>query len=289
MGALLVAPRSARGREPFRPDWGTDDAAAACRRWYAQLVLQARAARDALLDAAQVGPGMRALDLASGYGEPALALSEAVGSTGHVSATDPSPELLHLAEENAARRGISNISFQLAPSEELPYPDETLDLVTCSFGEMYFRDVDRALSEARRVLKPSGRAVFAAWGPFEQPYFTSTVAPFAMYLEVPAPPEDAPDHFRFSRAGSLSGALARSGFQQVWEEFRVVPWRWPGPPAEFWQAFLDLEPGFRALIESLPADQLAAATQEALAAVGRFYDGSQVRMTAILVLASGAK
>jgi ubiquinone/menaquinone biosynthesis C-methylase UbiE len=289
MSAAFLAAAPVRAREPFRPDWSSDEAVAAYRRWYAQLVLQGQAARDALLDAARVTPGIRALDLASGFGESALALAERVGPTGHVSAVDPNAESLHFAEQNALRRGLGNLSFQPARAEALPYPDGTFELVTCGFGLPYFDAAAKGLGETLRVLRPGGRAVFSAWGPIEQPYFASTVGVFARYVAVPAASSESPQHFRFARAGTLSGTLARVGFDEVWEEHRIVPWIWPGPPVELWQHFLEAETGFRALVESLPPGELAAAVAEAVGAFGLFYDGSEIRMPATIVLASGTK
>jgi len=111
---------------------------------------------------------MRVLDLASGSGEPALTLARHVDATGHVVATDLSQGMLDLAEENARKVGLANISFRQADAHRLPFDNESFDCVTCRLGIMYFVDVHGALMEIRRVLKPEGRAVFAAWGPWDR-------------------------------------------------------------------------------------------------------------------------
>ncbi len=99
---------------------------------------------------------MKVLDLACGSGEPSLSLARAVGPMGHVIATDIVPGMLEIAEENARRKGLSNIEFRIADAEAIPFPDESFDVVTCRFGVMFFSDPERAMREARRVLKNDG-------------------------------------------------------------------------------------------------------------------------------------
>src|SRR5438034_10401215 len=116
---------------------------------------------------------MQVLDLASGTGEPAITLASRIGPEGHVIALDLSPELLQIAEERAGERDLTNLTTRQADANNLPFPDQSFDLVTSRFGVM-FLDED-ALREACRVLRPSSRACFLAWGPFEQLFWSSTM------------------------------------------------------------------------------------------------------------------
>src|SRR5579859_1468614 len=139
-------------------------AAGAWRKWRHEFALQSRAATDLLLEAARVEPGMRILDLASGSGEPAVSLALAAGPSGRVVATDIVSDMLLGAPEHAADRGRGNMAFAAANSEALPLRDGTFDRLTCRFGVMFFPEVQKAMQETRRVLKPKGRAIFLAWG-----------------------------------------------------------------------------------------------------------------------------
>lgn len=111
----------------------------------------------------QVEPGMTVLDLGSGLGEAALALARAVGPAGHVTATDASAGRLAIAEERAGQLGLTNLTFRVANAHELPFPDGAFDRVACAADAMRSLDFPRALRESCRVLKPGGRATFAAW------------------------------------------------------------------------------------------------------------------------------
>ena len=105
----------------------------------------------ALVDYAQPWAGMNILDLASGTGEAAITLASLVGSEGHVTALDVSPELLEIADQRARERGLRNFSTRQADAHALPFPDHSFDLVTSRFGVMFFSDIDRALREVHRV------------------------------------------------------------------------------------------------------------------------------------------
>src|SRR5579875_3317494 len=160
-------------KEQARAMW--TESAAPWRAWQEQMAYLSRAATELIVRIARVRPGLRVLDLASGAGEPALALAAAVAPDGHVVATDLVPDMLGAVEQLAHARGLTTLSTQPADMEALPFPDGSFDVVTCRFGIMFPPDVDRALREVRRVLVPGGRAAFVVWGPPDQPFFTTSL------------------------------------------------------------------------------------------------------------------
>lgn len=107
-----------------------------------------RAAREVIIEHAQVKPGMKVLDQASGHGEPSLA--ELVGPEGHVTATELSDGLLALAGEKAKRAGLTNMTFRTMDSHDLQFPDGTFDRVTCRLAVMYFADYPAALRDSAK-------------------------------------------------------------------------------------------------------------------------------------------
>ena len=111
---------------------------------------------------AQTGlrPGMRALDLAGGTGDLALALTEQVGPTGTVVLSDINPAMLEIGRGRLVDAGVGdNVEFVEANAESLPFPDRSFDCVTIAFGLRNVTDKDAALREMQRVLKPGGRVL----------------------------------------------------------------------------------------------------------------------------------
>lgn len=96
---------------PARAMW--TESAAPWRAWQEQVAYRSRAATELIVRIARVRPGLRVLDLASGAGEPALALAAAVAPDGHVVATDLVPDMLGAVEQLAHARGLTMLSTQL--------------------------------------------------------------------------------------------------------------------------------------------------------------------------------
>lgn len=275
--------------EPSVPSWGSAFRLAASQRWRRQSAAMGADVTAAIVQFAAAEAGMQVLDLACGTGEPAISLAAEVGAQGQVIGIDLNPELLEVARGRAQQRKLNNIQFQQTDAQRLPFPDASFDLVTSRFGVMFFDNVVRALKEARRVLRPGGRVAPLAWGPFEQPYFLSTIAVVLRYVPGPMLQPGAPNMFRFSQPGSLSAVLQQAGFVQIEERTVTVPWRWPGTPEEVWEYFREITVPFRPLLASIPAEKSEQVNQEVLAAIRRYYDGKQVNFTADVVLASGRK
>src|SRR3977135_4250253 len=85
-------------RERLHEEWTGDRTVAAWRKWHAQIAAFTQGATKAILEAAHLRPGMRVLDLASGVGDPALAIASEVAPSGRVTATDLGPGMISLAE-----------------------------------------------------------------------------------------------------------------------------------------------------------------------------------------------
>src|SRR5262249_61647773 len=112
--------------------------------------------------------GEQVLDVACGTGLVAFEAARAAAETGWVLGTDLSPHMVRTGRQSAAHRGVGNVGFERMDAERLVLPDAAFDVVLCSLGLMYVPDPGRALSEARRVLRPGGRVVLAVWGERER-------------------------------------------------------------------------------------------------------------------------
>jgi demethylmenaquinone methyltransferase / 2-methoxy-6-polyprenyl-1,4-benzoquinol methylase len=113
------------------------------------------------VDLARVGPGDRALDVATGTGDLALELARRVAPGGEVVASDFSEEMLARAREKGARPPGApvQVTFEWANAMELPYADGEFATATVGFGARNFSDLDRGLAEMARVVRPGGTVV----------------------------------------------------------------------------------------------------------------------------------
>jgi SAM-dependent methyltransferase len=272
-------------KERVRRDWTDVATIDAWRRWREPFAVQTEALTSALLDAADIEPGQRVLDLASGAGEPALTLARRVGPSGHVVATDLSPGWLGIIEDAALAERLGNLQLSVADAHALPFGDASFDRVTSRLGVMFFADLQRALAECRRVLVQEGRIAFLVWGePDQNTFFAATMRALRAYVDVPQPAPGTPGPLRFAAEGSVARELEQAGFREIEEERMVVPLPWPGPPEQLWQHFREVVAPLRPLIDGLtPADRDAVAA-EVIATYAAAYDGTRVELTAEVVV-----
>jgi demethylmenaquinone methyltransferase/2-methoxy-6-polyprenyl-1,4-benzoquinol methylase len=109
--------------------------------------------RERAVDLAAVGPGDRALDVATGTGDLALALERRTGPGGVVG-MDFAEAMLEIARTKGP-----NISFEQGNALALTYPDDSFDAATVGFGARNFSDLRQGLAEMARVVRPGGRVV----------------------------------------------------------------------------------------------------------------------------------
>ena len=106
---------------------------------------------------AELKPGERVLDLGSGGGIDVLLSARRVGPSGKAYGLDMTDEMLALARENQRKSGIDNVEFLKGEIENIPLPDNSVDVVISNCVINLSADKDRVLQEAFRVLKPGGR------------------------------------------------------------------------------------------------------------------------------------
>lgn len=106
---------------------------------------------------AKLNPGENVLDLGSGGGIDVLLSAKRVGPTGKAYGLDMTDEMLALANENKRKSGIENVEFLKGEIENIPLPDNSVDVVISNCVINLSSDKQKVLSEAFRVLKPNGR------------------------------------------------------------------------------------------------------------------------------------
>ena len=164
-----------------------------------------------LLRAAQVAPGMRVLDIATGTGLSAEAALAAVGHTGHVTAADVSPAMAAKARERLGK--APNASVFVEDGQALSFADCSFDAVLCNLGLMFFPDPVRGLSEFRRVLRPGGRVAVSVNTVVERSYNHQINVIVARY--VPSLAEAVARTFMLGEAALLRSLFAEAGLADV--------------------------------------------------------------------------
>lgn len=108
-----------------------------------------------------INAGETVLDIGSGAGVDTLVAARMVGTDGKVIGIDMTWEMLARARKNLHKISLRNVSFLRASAEDLPFPDESLDVVISNGVFNLIPDKSRALKEVFRILKRHGRMMLA--------------------------------------------------------------------------------------------------------------------------------
>lgn len=126
--------------------------------------------RKKLVKLSGAASGQKVLDCATGTGDLAIEFKKTVGDAGSVIGTDFCADMLAYAPKKSEEQGL-NITFEVADVMNLPYRDNTFDIVSISFGIRNVANPIKALSEMSRVLKPGGQLMILEFGSVRMPLF----------------------------------------------------------------------------------------------------------------------
>jgi ubiquinone/menaquinone biosynthesis C-methylase UbiE len=208
-----------------------DSVAAGWKEWWKTFEIAAQKVSDRLIELAEIKPGQKVLDIATGIGEPAVTAARSlVDSSGNrnnnrenkgfVLATDISIQMLTIAKQRAAAMELQDIiEFREADAETLELPDSSFDLVLCRWGLMFMPNLDTTLSHIFHALVSGGRFVCAVWGEASMVPFISFPLYIVMHeLQIPPPPPRTLEAFALADIDILQGALSNAGFTNMHSE-----------------------------------------------------------------------
>jgi SAM-dependent methyltransferase len=170
-----------------------------------------------LVEAADLQPGHRVLDVASGNGNASLAAARRFGE---VTAVDYVPMLLQEGRKRAEAEGLT-IDFVEGDAEDLAFEDASFDVGISTLGIMFAPNQDRAAEELLRVVKPGGTIAMANWVP--DGYIGELFKTIGRY--VPPPPGLKPP-FRWGTEEGLD-ELLDGGIGSLQTRRRTFVWRFP--------------------------------------------------------------
>jgi ubiquinone/menaquinone biosynthesis C-methylase UbiE len=222
-------------------------------------------------------PG-RVLETAAGTGIVTRAVSEVLPGV-EIIATDVNPAVVEFAAQQSHSEGVT---FQAADAQQLPFDDESFDLVLCLFGIMFFPDKVRANVEARRVLRPGGRYILAIFNRLDLNPVPRAAgrAVATLFPEDPRYMERGP--FSYTDATLVEKDLRSAGFQDIEVETVELSSLVSAPAAA--QGIVLGSP-FRAEIERLDPSALERATEVVEQAL-QPWDGTNAPMSAHVVTAT---
>ena len=239
-----------------------------------------------MIQALRLAPDATIADIGAGTGYFTVRFARMLPKA-KVYAADIEPEMVQHLAARAKREQLANMVAVQAAADDAKLP-EKVDLAILVDTYHHVDARGRYSAKLRESLKPGGRVSFIVWGSFEDnPLFAATLGPFMKHVQVPPPPPDAPTIFRFADENKLASTLKSSGLHSVEVRKHQVPWLWPGPPEEAWEALRDLAAPFRKMIDALPPEKKPEVMEEVVANLRRFQEGNQVKLPATLVTGTG--
>ena len=249
-----------------------------------------RPASEALIEEAEVAPGMSVLDVATGHGEPALRIAELLGTHGEVVGIDPVEGMIEAARSEAARRSLANARFEVAGADRIPFPADRFDAVVCRFGIMFFPSPADGAREMLRVLKPGKTLAFAVWHFPENNPFHSTLAQVVDPVVPPQVlPPDAPEAFRFAAPGKLRRVLEEAGAATTMERVFQFSVQAAMTVEEFWSFRLEWSGILRERLATLSPERLAEVKEKAFESFRQFSADRELSFPAEVLLVSARK
>lgn len=245
-----------------------NDSAEGWKRWWPTFERAAQTVNDRLVELANVHPGNRVLDIATGSGEPALTAARAVGQAGRVVAVDMSPGMLAIARERVDAAGLKNVELVESDAEALKLDPHSFDAVLCRWGLMFMPDLDGVVRAMHRALKPGGRIATAVWSVADKVPMCGLARDAIQRITGITPPPGAPNPTKLADTSILERALSAANFRDVTIERLIVTFDFPSP-----DAFADFRGqigGTRAMLSKMPAD-VARQVRDAVVASAREY------------------
>jgi len=273
-------------REAQHRNW--DSAAIGWNEWSEFNDRADRHISERLVELAGVQSGSRVLDVAAGYGEPALTAARKTGPEGRVVATDISAEMLAFGRERAAAASLGNVEFIQADASSLDFPRASFDAAVSRWGIIFEPDGEAAAGRIRGFLEPGARMAIASWGqPDQVPFLSIPMRTTMQRLGVAPPPTGTPGPLSRPTPAAIGGLLEGGGFSNVAVEQNEVTFEFESP--EHFTAYVRaIAAPIRAMIEQHAGEAQEEAWDAITQAAADTGGGSgPLSLSNVVLLASG--
>jgi SAM-dependent methyltransferase len=208
-----------------------DNAAAGWQTWWETIERGAQSVSDKIVEMAEIRPGDKVLDIATGIGEPAVTAARRVKPNGKVVATDISPQMLAIAKSRAKMLGLDGLmEFKEGDAEMLDLPKSSFNAVLSRWGLMFLPNLAGALAGIKQLLIPDGRLSAAVWSvPSKVPLLDLAFSTVRKQINAPAPPPGTPGPFALADAESLKRSFSQAGFKDIKVEILQITFGFDSP------------------------------------------------------------
>jgi ubiquinone/menaquinone biosynthesis C-methylase UbiE len=210
-----------------------DNAAAGWQTWWETIERGAQKVSDKLVELAEIKPGDRVLDIATGIGEPAITAAKKVMPNGKVIAIDISPQMLAIAKTRVKSLGLGGIiDFRESDGEKIDLPDQTskFDAVLSRFGLMFFPNLPTALVGIRQMLITNGRLSAAVWStPSKVPLIDLAFSTVRNQINAPLPQPGTPGPFALADTETRKQLFSQAGFKDIKVETVQITFEFDSP------------------------------------------------------------
>ena len=208
-----------------------DNAAAGWQTWWETIERGAQSVSDKIVELAEIKPGDKVLDIATGIGEPAVTAARRVKPNGKVVATDISPQMLAIARARAKMLGLDGVmEFKEGDAEMLDFPKSSFNAVLSRWGLMFLPNLAGALAGIKQLLVPDGRLSAAVWSvPSKVPLLDLAFSTVRKQINASAPPPGTPGPFALADAESLKRSFSQAGFKDIKVEILQITFGFDSP------------------------------------------------------------
>jgi enediyne biosynthesis protein CalE5 len=229
----------------------------AWRKWWRDIERSANPVSQRLLEISAVKKGDKVLDLATGYGEPAISAAIKVGPSGFVTGIDLSSEMLSIAKERAQFLGLDNVEFKQGDIQSIELQKEYYESVLSRWGLMFIPNLEKVLNKIRASIKPPGHFAAAVWGspervpllslPFKAANKLFNSAGENEHLQIPIFKCGTIGPFSLSDTNSLRSLFEQASFVNIRIECIEVSFELPSAE-DFARTALELSPPLKAML-----------------------------------------